>query len=568
MSGNLSNNQTLLKGYIEKSFNESEYSRKSDYFEFFAAENALKGDGVGIDDITSGLTGRGGDGGCDGLYLFCNSEIVHEDAIQAISNIGRSANLRVVILQAKNETSFNENVIMKWKTLSSNLLDFDKELSEFKGRYNASVLDFFAMFKTLRMNLMGKNVKIIFEYIYVSLGEDVHPNIISQEKELKEEVERYFPDSSVNVRHIGASELMTLVNASPSVKLILPLADTPISLGDRKNYIALVKLDEYYRFISDDSNNLRKSIFESNVRDYQGANNVNKAIKGSLCRVDGNDDFWWLNNGVTILAADVTQETQKKLLITDPEIVNGLQTSNEIYFFYSDNPEQLNHEQRHILVRVIVPEDESSRDCIILANNSQTTIPAVTLRATDPIQRNIEMCLKSHGLYYDRKKNYYRNQGRRPAEIVSISFLGQCLMSIFKSSPNTARARPSTLLNDDNQYHELYSNEIDIEVYWKCAAFGKRIERFVKNSSLPRGVQNDILFYVIYSAIANSCKKKDVSFSDFLSLDTDLIGDDSIQYEVDRVNAIYEKLGGNSTVAKGTNMIRNLKEQICSDSDE
>lgn len=69
-------------------------------------------------------------------------------------------------------------------------------------------------------------------------------------------------------------------------------------------------------------------------------------------------------------------------------------------------------------------------------------------------------------------------------------------MSIFKSAPNTARARPSTLLNDDNHYEALYSNDIGIQVYWRSAELGKRVERFIKGSDLPRGDQNDILFYL------------------------------------------------------------------------
>ena len=114
--------------------------------------------------------GRSGDGGCDGAYLFCNSELVHEDEIKSVADRSREAQLRVVIIQAKNELSFNENVIMKWKTLASNVLDFDKELFNFRDRYDSRLIDFFAMFRRLRQDLMGKTVSISFEFVYVSLG--------------------------------------------------------------------------------------------------------------------------------------------------------------------------------------------------------------------------------------------------------------------------------------------------------------------------------------------------------------------------------------------------------------
>lgn len=134
MTKKLSNNQSLLRGFIEREFNRSDYTRVSDYFEFFAADKTLKEDELSADDINLGLMGRSGDGGCDGAYLFCNSELVHEDEIKSVADRSREAQLRVVIIQAKNELSFNENVIMKWKTLASNVLDFDKELFNFRDR--------------------------------------------------------------------------------------------------------------------------------------------------------------------------------------------------------------------------------------------------------------------------------------------------------------------------------------------------------------------------------------------------------------------------------------------------
>lgn len=143
MTKKLSNNQSLLRGFIEREFNRSDYTRVSDYFEFFAADKTLKEDELSADDINLGLMGRSGDGGCDGAYLFCNSELVHEDEIKSVADRSREAQLRVVIIQAKNELSFNENVIMKWKTLASNVLDFDKELFNFRDRYDSRLIDFF-----------------------------------------------------------------------------------------------------------------------------------------------------------------------------------------------------------------------------------------------------------------------------------------------------------------------------------------------------------------------------------------------------------------------------------------
>ncbi|WP_419836099.1 AIPR family protein [Endozoicomonas atrinae] len=133
----------------------------------------------------------------------------------------------------------------------------------------------------------------------------------------------------------------------------------------------------------------------------------------------GGEEFWWLNNGVTVLASEIAAPGGKELVIHNPEIVNGLQTSSEIHKFYSDNRDKLEPETRDVLLRVIVPEDEETRDRIIRATNSQTPIPKSSLRATDQVHRHIEEYLKPRGLFYDRRKNYYKNEGKKPKDIIS-----------------------------------------------------------------------------------------------------------------------------------------------------
>ena len=98
------------------------------------------------------------------------------------------------------------------------------------------------------------------------------------------------------------------------------------------------------------------------------------------------------------------------------------------YIIIFENREALESEKRSILLRIIVPDNEESRDQIIFATNNQTNIPKATLRVTDPIHLQIEMYFKSRGLFYDRRKNYYKNQGHKPAEMLGYLFLHNVLL--------------------------------------------------------------------------------------------------------------------------------------------
>ena len=46
----------------------------------------------------------------------------------------------------------------------------------------------------------------------------------------------------------------------------------------------IARLADYYRFICDEQGNLRRYLFDSNVRDYLGDNKVNLDIAASLER--------------------------------------------------------------------------------------------------------------------------------------------------------------------------------------------------------------------------------------------------------------------------------------------
>ena len=160
-----------------------------------------------------------------------------------------------------------------------------------------------------------------------------------------------------------------------------------------------------------------RGIFEANVRDYQGSNEVNEGIQAGL-RDTGPEEFWWLNNGVTVLASKANL-SGKSLTIEDPQIVNGLQTSTEIFKYFQASNTQA--DERSLLIRVIVPPVPESRDRIIKATNSQTPMPVASLRATEKIHRDIEEYLRTFGLFYDRRKNYYKNDGKPIEKIISWS---------------------------------------------------------------------------------------------------------------------------------------------------
>ena len=125
-------------------------------------------------------------------------------------------------------------------------------------------------------------IKIDIQYYYITLADEIHPNVESQANELKVIVNQLYPSAKVDVTFLGADDLMNLYNSDSEVCVNLEFAENPIAMGKNTEYIALVNLATCFRFITDENNKLRSSFFEANVRDYQGNNSVNSCIAESL----------------------------------------------------------------------------------------------------------------------------------------------------------------------------------------------------------------------------------------------------------------------------------------------
>ncbi|HAT1691839.1 TPA: AIPR family protein, partial [Raoultella planticola] len=347
----------------------------------------------------------------------------------------------------------------------------------------------------------------------------------------------------------------------PASSRTLEISEQPISTS-AGSYICLVSLPKYYEFICDNGA-LARSIFESNVRDYQGSVTVNTGIRLTLQNLNS-DDFWYLNNGVTIITPKAVS-AGKQLTIEDPQIVNGLQTSHEVYRHFSTQ-DSTSDDKRSILLRIICEENEEARDRIIRATNSQTAILPASLRSSDEIHRNIEDYLKANDFYYDRKKNYYKNLGKPASKIISIAYLAQAMMTIVLFRPDSARARPSTLINADNEYKKIFSLDINIDTYLKVILIIKATETYLKNDAGPDVTDakmiTNIKYYVAMVAAIIYLKTKTDILNKLASVSQIAIPYEIFSESLTIVLKNYHALGGDDQVAKGGALTPAIQKDI------
>ena len=469
------NDIVILDRLLDQYTTYSELS-ESDQFELFTFEHLLKDYDLSSEELLFGKVGGGGDGGIDGFFTFVNGELI--DEIPSAGSIKRVPKIDVYLIQSTRSPSFPETKVNSVYASVSQLFDLSKDLASLSAYYNADVLDRSQIFRDSYLKLLTHHPILGITYASISKGDtsQVSAQVYNKTKVLSERIKNLFPGAEFQEQFVGARELIQAGRRTANYTLRLEFSE---QLTDGNAYVLLADLPAYYDFITDEEDSLRRYILESNVRDYQGSVEVNKEIHDELASSDG-IDFWLLNNGITILASKATV-AGKTITIGNAQVVNGLQTTFAIYEHLRESGGVC--ERRQILVKIIVTEDAETRDKIIRATNRQTGIPPASFRANEKVQRDIEDFFKDHSLYYDRRKNYYKNMGKPTGQIISIFHLAQSVMAIMLREPYSARAKPSSLIKKDSDYRRVFSEETDLEAYLFCARTMKNLEKFIRAGS-------------------------------------------------------------------------------------
>lgn len=538
--------------------------KENEYFDFFANEQVLKNYELSYDEMQIGMVDNGGDGGIDGIHIFINGELLQEDTDLNIYK--KDIKFDIFLIQSKNETGFSEDAILKLYNSAKDLFDLTTDLNKYKSLYNKELLKIIKLFRNSFLKLQSKFPILRFNYFYASKAEEVHPNVQAKVNLVEEEITKKFSNSIFSFEFLTARKLLNIARTKNTTSHLLKCTD--VLSTTEMAYICLVSLKDYKNFITDNDGKIIKSLFDANVRDYQGSVAVNNNIKKSLNeRVEGLN-FWWLNNGITITAEKVVMAANT-LTIEEPQVVNGCQTSFEIYNYLKDYS---GVEGRKALIKVIQAPNEEIRMNIIKANNSQTQIPLASLRATDNIHRDIEDYLVSKGFYYERRKNYYKNLGKPISRIISVGYLAQIVEAVLLKKPEISRSRPSTLLKKDEDYKKIFNSKYSLDLYYNTILLSKRIEETMKSLGMSAGDILNTKFHVSMFIVSMETNNLNAGWKKLKELDVLKITDEKIIKSIEVVKQVFYSLGGNDKVAKNSNFTESiakvLKDAIVEDEKE
>lgn len=173
-------------------------------------------------------------------------------------------------------------------------------------------------------------------------------------------------------------------------------------------------------------------LFDANIREYLGnSKGINKSIYATLMNDDDRKNFFYYNNGITIVCNKMTSpkttRNGSEFDVYNPQVVNGCQTVSTIYEALNDSdPNTLEKEFKNtfVLVKILEVDDSVEQEVlyknIVTYNNSQNSIDQKTFVANSSEFLRLQRDFEQKGfllLIKQSDKNKFSNKYKTTTEL-------------------------------------------------------------------------------------------------------------------------------------------------------
>ncbi len=447
----------------------------SEKFEHFAAHAMLASKIYEPLATESVVVGQDGTPGIDAVAIIVNETLIaSEDDLEAILETVKTVSVEIIFLQAKTSPKFD----------GARMTDFAEEVYRFftSPDIHRNLLPA----KNVMDQILGLGMRLKqnpdCRLMYVSTGQWIEDDHLT--KKIKNSEDRiaslnFF--ENVSYLPVGAKLLQKNYRATKnqiSTTFTFTNRSTISGVeGVTQAFLGTLPAPELLKIIADDDGDLRREIFEDNVRDFQGTENVvNEKIRESI--KEHPDRFAVLNNGVTLVAktGKVVGDT---FTLENFQIVNGCQTANVIHGLKDD----IDIQPLSIPLRVVITEDDKIATNITSATNSQTEVRNEELLSLLNFQRELEQYFTTSAppqdLYFERRSRQYQAISAVPKNrIVTRPQLVKAFASTFLDEPHKATGYYTTLYRDLDS--RLFKEDHKHESYYAAAVAQFRLDTFLK----------------------------------------------------------------------------------------
>lgn len=277
-------------------------------------------------------------------------------------------------------------------------------------------------------------------------------------------------------------------------------------------------------------------LLEKNIRRYLGKNSVNDGIADSLLSDEKRQNFFFLNNGITMICEKFSynglQEKDWIVKISRLQIINGGQTCRTIYQTIKEHPE-IDFSQVYILVRLYeVNDGEDVIQDITYATNSQNPVDFRDLKSNDERQILLEESARDLGYVYKRKRDNLSNTNLIPSTVAAESVL-----AVWREKPHLAKYKRNEFF--DKYYTDIFEGlnaaqmVMAVLIFRYCDTMRKRVSED-RRVQAHRPFSQHYLAYIVGKRLLqeSGLKLKELTHTDFKRVR---------QYFEDRKEKLYEE---------------------------
>jgi len=466
---------------------------ESELFEHFVNYTLIEGFSYDRFDIEILNIGKGGTLGIDGFAVIVNGNVISsEDDLNKIIETHNQPESDVVFIQSKTSPSFELNDIGNFGWA---VKDFISEAP--KIAWDEDTREKISLFNKLVSYTSKLKEKPRCHLFYVTLGKiEENKNREAKKLDIVHDLksENVFSEN-IAFSFIGANELQEKykkIGISYSSTFEFQKRVTlPVIENIPESYLGIIPASTLINIISDDNGNIIPEIFYDNVRDFQGANKVNREIAQTLNDSSGGM-FVAMNNGVTIIAEKITT-SRDEFSIEGYQIINGCQTSNVLH----ENKDNVT-ENVYIPIRLIATKSQDAMSKIIRATNRQTEVKEQDLIAFTDFQKKLEDFYNSieinYRLYYERRAKQYNKSNIEKKRIIDKTVQIKAFASYFFDKPNMATRYFGTLFNEFGD--KLFKDGHNYNAYYMVGYILYNIEESFRRNDIDRKYRK-VKFFIL-----------------------------------------------------------------------
>lgn len=396
--------------------------------------------------------GGPGDTGIDGLAIKVNGLLVKDiEEIDDIINRFKRISIEFIFIQSKYKPNFD----------AGELNNFIAGVRNFLA--NKPTIDLNDKLKdTLKLKEHLLSDDVVFSWAdnpsvrmyYVAMGKWRNiPHHIALAEQAKTDIKALKTYEKVDIHFTDSDSLRTILdsienNFTAILDSIVSMELTPVQ-GVENSCIALCSAEEFAKLLTTEEGVIRKSLFDDNVRDYQGENNVNAEIFDTIQNEPSK--FILLNNGITVVC-DEFISNNRKLKIVNPQIVNGCQTSHVIF---EARKKGIDIKSVPLNIKIIGTKDAELSNEIVRGTNRQNIVLDEAFEATKKFHKDLEAFFNDFDsgladkIFYERRsKQYSHKPSIKQFQKINLRVLTQFFVGMYINKPHLSHRHESFLLKE------------------------------------------------------------------------------------------------------------------------